>query len=311
MNRLNSSQQTIFLAIFLAASLIGNIFLFSGNSGKASQLEQQSAELNKRSSEIEQLTNQLAENQRKTRQSESTLSSVGGQQRELQAIAKEMQVQLLELTEAYQKNLVTAEQTKQQLSAAEAQRKELEARLRDQQASLQEAQKTISNQQRLLRANTLPGDSEKQLKNQQALSSLSGKLKADYPNVLLRQSQSGAGVIEIPLTYLFEQGTTKLNASSPELLKPITATLLELPDTSIEVIGHSDSRPIVSDMGLIYPTNWELSSARASKVAQQLKETGIAEQRLTVMGKAANVPVRDEQNELAWQINRRIEIRFN
>lgn len=308
---MNRSQQTIFLAIFLAASLIANLFLFAGNNSKASRLEQQSIELASRSKEAEQLTLQMAENKRIAQQNENTLSSVGGQQRELQAIAKEMQTQLIDLTGAYQQSLKTAEQTQQQLENAETLRKTLEARLKAQQQNLQDAQKVISNQQRLIRSYSLADDSEAELKIQQALSSLSGQLKAEYAKVILRQTQSGSGVIEIPLEYLFEPGTTKLSADSTGLMKIIAETLKSLPDTHMQIIGHSDSRPTVSELGRIYPTNWELSSARASKVAQLLQKTGIEEKQMTVIGKAATEPVREEENEQAWRVNRRVEIQFN
>jgi flagellar motor protein MotB len=312
LSNLSRSQQTIFLAIFLAVSLLGNIFLFNGNNAKASLIVKQSSQLTKLTSEIEILNAQLAEHERKVKESETTLSSVGGQQRELQAIAKEMQAQLNEITKAYQNSLKTAEQTKEQLNAAESQRIALEKHLAEQESKFQEAQKIINNQQRQLRTQSdTSGNTEEQFQNQQVLGLLSSQLQNSYPDVLFRQTQSGAGVIEVPLEYLFESDTTKLTPDSTKLLKVIADSLLNVSEAEIEIIGHSDSRPIISELGLIYPTNWELSSARASKVAQQLQEAGINEHRMTVLGKAANVPVRDESNAEAWRINRRIEIRFN
>lgn len=308
---MNRSQMTIFAITFLAVSLIANIFLFTGNSSKAAEIDKLAQQAAQQSDEIQSLNAQLEENKRQAKESESTINSVGNQQRELQSIAKEMQNQLKQLTTAYNKSLVTAEQTKEQLAAAENQRLQLQSRLDKQNEELEEAQKTISNQQRLLRAKASSGNSFSELENQQVLATLSNQLKDAYPNVLFRQTQTGAAVIEIPLDDLFESGTTKLKSDSELLLKPISNALSELTEPEIEIIGHSDSRPIVSELGLIYPTNWELSSARASKVAQRLSESGVDEQQMTVLGKSSSEPIREEANAEAWKLNRRLEIQFN
>lgn len=305
MNPINQTQISIFLATFLAVSVIGNLFLYAGNADKGLAIQQQAEN-------IETLNRQLAQDQMNTKNNAVKIESVDSQQKELRQIASELQSRLVSITEDYEASLVTAEQTENQLKLVEEQRQKLEQKVTEQRQQLSDAQKVIANQQRFIRGQTSVSiDSEGDLKVQRALSDLSNRLTDRYDEILLRQRADGAGIIEISLTTLFSGSSLELKKDAVLLLQEVSNTLKQLPGSEIDVIGHSDARPIVSDLSQLYPTNWELSAVRASKIAQALINEGVSDENMSVIGKAANAPIREEANPEAWQINRRIEIVFD
>jgi chemotaxis protein MotB len=75
----------------------------------------------------------------------------------------------------------------------------------------------------------------------------------------------------------------------------------------LQVTGHTDRRPIsTSD----FPSNWELSAARAISVAKYLVGQGIPANRISVAGFAHYQPLDDRRDEIAYRRNRRIEIKL-
>ena len=75
----------------------------------------------------------------------------------------------------------------------------------------------------------------------------------------------------------------------------------------LRVDGHTDARPIASAQ---FPSNWELSAARAISVVQYLISKGISPQRLVAAGFGEFQPLDPGQNEDAYRRNRRIELKL-
>lgn len=75
----------------------------------------------------------------------------------------------------------------------------------------------------------------------------------------------------------------------------------------LRVDGHTDIRPIASAQ---FPSNWELSSARAIAVVQYLMSKGIPPQRLVAAGFGEFQPLDPERNDEAFRRNRRIELKL-
>jgi chemotaxis protein MotB len=75
----------------------------------------------------------------------------------------------------------------------------------------------------------------------------------------------------------------------------------------LQVDGHTDSRPINN---LIYPSNWELSAARAISVAKFLISRGIPAGRVSAAGFAEFQPLDQGEDEIAYRRNRRIELKL-
>ncbi len=102
----------------------------------------------------------------------------------------------------------------------------------------------------------------------------------------VHQTKRGV-VVEISASTLFKEGDEKLQPGAQETLQQV-ALVLSRENQSVEVEGHTDDVPIKT---VRFPSNWELSSARASSVVRVLASYGVAEQRLAAVGMAANQPV--------------------
>ena len=77
----------------------------------------------------------------------------------------------------------------------------------------------------------------------------------------------------------------------------------------ITVIGHTDNKPIHPDYQFKFPSNWELSSARASAVVRYFQETiGLDPESLEAVGRAFYDPIAPNDTEEGRAQNRRVEI---
>jgi chemotaxis protein MotB len=111
-------------------------------------------------------------------------------------------------------------------------------------------------------------------------------------------------VLEIKASVLFDQGNADLHSASIAALSDVAKTL-EDSEQAIEIEGYSDDAPIKTAR---FPSNWELSSARASSVARLFIDQGVAASRLTVVGGAANSPVAPNDTPEGRARNRRITV---
>ncbi len=104
---------------------------------------------------------------------------------------------------------------------------------------------------------------------------------------------------------LFDTGSAELRAETVGFLQQV-ALVLTKTNNEVHVVGHTDNFPIHSEK---FPTNWELSTVRASRVARHLIEQGPLDPgRFTVMGNALYRPVEPNVNPESKQRNRRVEI---
>lgn len=128
----------------------------------------------------------------------------------------------------------------------------------------------------------------------------------------IRPLIKGVAVSESPrgLTFriedqlLFASGEAELTEAGREVLRTLLPTLERLPG-QISVEGHTDSRPIATAR---FPSNWELSSSRATAVLRYLHEEGIDVERLRAIGYASTRPLADNATERGRAQNRRVEL---
>ena len=113
---------------------------------------------------------------------------------------------------------------------------------------------------------------------------------------------------------LFDSASADLQLSGKEKLSEIGLTLKEttndIPsdiDWIIMVEGHTDKKPIQT---IRYPSNWELSSARANTVLKLLLDLGFPPNRLASAGYGEFFPISDGETESDLQQNRRIELKL-
>lgn len=121
----------------------------------------------------------------------------------------------------------------------------------------------------------------------------------------VRVMQTARGVtIEINASVLFQEGQAGLSDNARETLSAVGALLKDDPH-AIEVEGHTDDTPIASSL---FPSNWELSSARASTVVRLFAENGVAARRLAAVGRASNMPIAPNTDDAGRARNRRVAV---
>lgn len=107
----------------------------------------------------------------------------------------------------------------------------------------------------------------------------------------------------------FDEGVAYVKPPGRKVLKQISEILKGMTDKHIRIEGHADSKPIGPSLISQFPTNWELSEARATGVAQFFgEEGGLDSATLTTVGYADTVPVASNATEEGRRANRRIEI---
>ncbi|MDD5176094.1 MAG: flagellar motor protein MotD [Sterolibacterium sp.] len=110
--------------------------------------------------------------------------------------------------------------------------------------------------------------------------------------------------IEINASVLFSPGEAKIALDAAKALSTV-AQVLAPTDFPIIVEGHTDNLPISNQQ---FPSNWELSGARASSVVRLFIDSGVAAKRLTATGYADQRPVDDNATAEGRSRNRRVAI---
>jgi chemotaxis protein MotB len=107
---------------------------------------------------------------------------------------------------------------------------------------------------------------------------------------------------------LFDSGSAEIKPNGKKILDRVAAVLKQVTDRQIRIEGHTDNVPIGSKIVDKFPTNWELSTARATTVTRYLQDEGVDAQLLSACGYAENRPVASNDTEEGRAKNRRIEI---
>jgi len=108
---------------------------------------------------------------------------------------------------------------------------------------------------------------------------------------------------------LFDSGSAEIKSGGKEVLSKVGTILNDVEDKEIRVEGYSDNLPISPRLKSIYPSNWELSSARAISVVQFLRNAlNVPGERLSASGFAEFRPIADNSTPEGRAQNRRIQI---
>ena len=151
--------------------------------------------------------------------------------------------------------------------------------------------------------------SEQLLMDQQELASnLSSELQANKSQI--EQLRSDFSVISLKSDVVFDSGSAKLSPQGQVALAIISNQLKNYPDRIISLEGHTDNKPITARLAEYFPSNWELSAARAASAARSLANQGIDEDRIRVVGRGPRDPIASNDTEDGRAANRRIEIRL-
>ena len=161
------------------------------------------------------------------------------------------------------------------------------AALEQQRAQLQASEKQVEARYDALLANL----NEEVKKGQLQVRQLKGMLTVDVAEQLF-----------------FDSGRATLKDTGKEILKKVADAIKGYDDKAIRIVGHTDNVPISGNLQKVFPSNWELSAARATTVVRFLQDTGIPPERLVATGRAEYAPVAPNDSPEGRQKNRRIEI---
>ena len=193
-------------------------------------------------------------------------------------------------------------QLQQQLSDEELQVSQLKSSLGmaqsqaitdDQKAQLEEAKRAVQDAQE--RGKLLD---ELQTKFKKMIDA--GRLKVT--------TRHGRIVLQLHNDVLFDVGQADLKPDGKLALAEVAATLKSVPGRRFQVAGHTDTAPITTETKKTYPTNWELSAARAIAVVKLLVQEGVDANMLSAAGYSLYDPVASNASAEGQAKNRRIEI---
>ena len=165
------------------------------------------------------------------------------------------------------------------------------SRLSDEVAELQKAKedkvKEVSGTYEQLLANM----KNEIAKGQVTISELKGKL-----------------TVNMEAAILFDSGKADVKLEGLDILGKMVDTLKNVSDKAIRIEGHTDVVQITGGLTRTFPTNWELSAARAINVTKFLQQQGIDPRNLSAAAFAEYKPVADNTTKEGRAKNRRIEI---
>lgn len=123
----------------------------------------------------------------------------------------------------------------------------------------------------------------------------------------VRVTEGALGItVDINASVLFALGEARLDLRAVRVLGAVGRVLAET-DFPIIVEGHTDNIPIST---VQFPSNWELSAARAASVVRLFIDTAVDPRRLTASGFGAERPVADNATSEGRQRNRRVAIKI-
>lgn len=321
-------------AISRGGTLEKRVHELEGQAARVTALEKQLADEMQTGRDLQQRLARLEQDAAQSRESEQRLTQ------ELEAakkkasetqVANQQQIELAEqeisrrkaaLAETT-KHLATLDQDKQKIAAALAESQhrldQLTADLSAEQAKTtslsQENQRLGKSQDSLKKALEAEQASTASLSQEnqrlgQSYEVLKKSLEAELADrdLKLREAQSRI-VVTILDHVLFDSGQATLKPSGRKVLDQLSRGLKKISDKEIHVEGHTDNRPIRGPLSKHYPTNWELSAARATTVVRYfIEQAGLPADNLSAVGYADTKPVAANDTDASRGENRRIEI---
>lgn len=174
-----------------------------------------------------------------------------------------------------------------ELSAKNA---EIQALNQEKEKAIQEKEKSIAELKKTY--NSLVGEMSEEIKKGEiTITQLKDKLTVNMVEQIL-----------------FDSGSAEIKKDGKKVLERVAEILTKVKDKQIRVEGYTDNVPISQRLTAKFPTNWELSTARATTVARYLQDKGIDPKLLSACGYSEYRPVASNETEEGKAKNRRIEI---
>jgi chemotaxis protein MotB len=220
-----------------------------------------------------------------------------------------------DLTQQLSQESATLHATRSQLQEAEKRRDQYQAEL----TTLQSQYEILQRQHdevtdKLNQVSQTTAALQTDLAARESVLALQRKIEQDLQEQIANQEvkiEEIEGQLRVTFVdkILFSTGSATINEKGQATLLRVTQSLRQQQDRSILVEGHTDNVPISTALQNRFPTNWELSTARATSVVRFLQDAGdIEPERLSACGYSYYRPVASNDSEEERSQNRRIEI---
>jgi chemotaxis protein MotB len=177
--------------------------------------------------------------------------------------------------------------------------------LEQQQASLEQQQADSKKRIDALEQEKTQLQSASQQKQTQYDSLVAGLTEEVKKGELQVRQYKDMLTVDVAEQLFFDSGRADLKDTGKAVLKKVGEAVKGYNDKVIRVVGHTDNVPIKTKA---FPSNWELSVARATTVVRYLQEVGVPPERMVASGRAEYQPVAENDTADGRKKNRRIEI---
>ncbi len=210
---------------------------------------------------------------------------------------------------AVQKEKTALEQQKVNLEKQNADLKQQVSSLEQQNAAAQQKVGALEQEKASLAAASqekqTAASQEKQKQYEELVQGLSKEIEKGQLQVKQYKNMLSVDLAE---QIFFNSGKATLKKGGKDVLKNVGNVLKGYQNKIIRVVGHTDNVPVAKSLQATFPSNWDLSVARATNVVRFLQEVGVPPAQMVASGRAEYDPVAPNDTPEGRQKNRRIEI---
>jgi len=309
----------IVLSVVLAAAIISGLILYQKHLDTKDALlinEKSLSDLNEKVTQLNQETSALQDQIHKNAKKLMELKSAKESISKLESAIKMKDQRLSEfkgMLHTLERDLEEEKETKDAMVA------ELQERLQGSQSHIRYLEEEVAkghNEIQEIQRQLLD------LKGQKALvETKKGQLKSTYEALIsdLKKEIENQEVTiktfkdQISVTFvdriLFEFGKATITPEGKKILKKVGEILKNVQGKQIRIVGHTDNIPIMPEYRYKFPSNWELSAARAAAVIRHFqKKMGLDPRNLEAVGRSFYKPIASNKTREGRAQNRRVEI---
>ena len=312
----------VVLSVILAAALVSGIVLYQRHRDTRDDLlmsERRAADLEVKVSQLNRKTSALHDRLKESFEQIQGLERAQTRISELEQAIAEKEKTILTLQKDLEQEGNANEHLTSELASKETSLTELQEQLQGAHSHIHSLEGEVADTRKELRRlkaklYTLTGEKALVETEMDQMKSIYESLIADLKEQIEHQEVSIERFKEeISVTFvdriLFDFGKATITLEGGKILNRIGESLQTVKGKRIRVVGHTDDRPIHPDYRDKFPSNWELSSARASAVVWYLQEKiGCNPTSLEAVGRSFYDPIASNETAEGRAKNRRVKI---